>query len=889
MKGTFTLQTIITVIFLAIGSSLNAQTITVTNTANAGAGSLRQAVLDATAGTTILFDVATNATPVMLSAEIMVDKDLTIVGNGQAETTINGSGTNRIFHVMNSANVTLVNLTLTNGHTIAHGGALTAVNSIVTLNNCTVSSNMSVGNSSGEGGGGLYVVGGTLTVNACTITGNGATGMSGSGGGILVGTGATLTVNASTISNNTAMRAGGGIEGNSGAGTMITLNGVTLQGNSTGSNPGNGGGLHITGAGNTTINGGTVSMNTAAAEGGGLWNGTGTMTIDSTVITDNTASGNAADQGGGGIYNLNGGTLTIMSATISDNVANGTLGSGGGILNDLGAMLTVTGTEISGNTAVRAGGGVEDNSGSSTLMFTNCELMNNSVTGPPGNGGGLHITGGGNATFTGGTVSGNTAALQGGGLWIGSGTLTLDGVTVADNTADGDAATDGGGGIFNVSGTMNITNSTISGNMATGLSGSGGGIFSGTGIATISSSSITDNSANRAGGGIEVIAGVYTINDADITGNDVDGGAGVPNPGNGGGVHISGASTFVVNEGVVNDNNARREGGGLWNQTGSTMIVNYVTLDGNRASGPAEDDGGGAIFNNGGALTVNGSTLSNNSANGLLGTGGAIHVNAGTANIMLSTISGNTTLSSGGGIYNNADMTLNANTITLNTAVTSGGGIYNNSTTGGSLKNTIVSGNLAVVSGADIFSDDVALTSNGYNFIGISNDDFTSNANDITGTEASPMDASLMPLADNGGINFTHALDCPSPAADMGDMADTFNDQAGQAVFNGRRDIGAFEVQEICSLGTENFTSSLKSIVYPNPTVNGLVNIQFSENHTGGAYVSIYEMATGKLLQSAEANEMSLQLNVANYAAGTYIVKIVSGSATENHKLMINR
>src|SRR5690606_34762855 len=135
--------------------------------------------------------------------------------------------------------------------------------------------------------------------------------------------------------------------------------------------------------------------NEAGSEGGGLWNGSGTMNIDGTLITNNTASGAAADQGGGGIYNLNAGTLVIANATISNNIADGTLGSGGGILNDVGSQLTITDSEISGNMAIRAGGGIEDNSGTSTIILTNVNLSGNSVSGPPGNGGGLHITGSG--------------------------------------------------------------------------------------------------------------------------------------------------------------------------------------------------------------------------------------------------------------------------------------------------------------------------------------------------------------------------------------------------------------------------------------------------------------------------------------------------------------
>ena len=108
--------------------------------------------------------------------------------------------------------------------------------------------------------------------------------------------GGTIRVVGSTISNNTSVRAGGGIEDNSGSSPLSYLIGVTLTNNTTGSAPGNGGGLHITGAANYSIIGGLVDGNTAISEGGGLWNGSGAMTIDGTTISNNTANGAASDQ-----------------------------------------------------------------------------------------------------------------------------------------------------------------------------------------------------------------------------------------------------------------------------------------------------------------------------------------------------------------------------------------------------------------------------------------------------------------------------------------------------------------------------------------------------------------------------------------------------------------
>ena len=136
--------------------------------------------------------------------------------------------------------------------------------------------------------------------------------------------------------------------------------------------------------------------------------------------------------------------------------------------------MEITGTTISGNRANRAGGGIEATADSSTTLL-NVALNQNNVgvspaTAAPGNGGGLHITGNGSAEITGGTVNGNVAASEGGGLWNGSGTMTVDGTVIDGNAASGDDADNGGGGIFNVGGTLVVSDATIQNNVADGAS-----------------------------------------------------------------------------------------------------------------------------------------------------------------------------------------------------------------------------------------------------------------------------------------------------------------------------------------------------------------------------------------------------------------------------------
>ncbi|HEX8268603.1 MAG TPA: choice-of-anchor Q domain-containing protein [Flavobacterium sp.] len=790
----------------------------------------------------------------------------------------NGGG----FHITGSGTATITGGLITMNMSAAEGGGLWNGSGTMSINGTTISDNTTAGAAADNGGGGIYNLnGGTLTIQNAIISGNSATGTAGSGGGIFNDVGGMLTVSNSSIIQNTANRAGGGIEDNSGAGSAVVLTNVLLNENEVFTSPGNGGGLHVTGQGDVTISGGTVNMNEAGAEGGGLWNGTGVMTIDGTTIDGNTASGALADQGGGGIYNLNGGTLTITNAVISDNIANGTAGSGGGILNDVGSQLSISNSTISGNSARRAGGGIEDNSATSTLTLTNVNLSNNTVTGAPGNGGAIHITGAGSINISGGTVSNNTAALEGGGLWNGTGTMNVSGTTISGNVAQGAAADDGGAGIFNNGGTLNLNNAILTSNLATGTSGSGGGLLSTAGTVTIIGTVFDNNSANRAGGAIEIINGTLMLSDSDMLNNDVDGGAGTANPGNGGALHISGITTTTINGGTVSGNTAMREGGGLWNQTGSTMNLVNVTIDSNSAEGTDILHGGGGIFNNGGTLNLTTSTVSNNSTTGTNSNGGGLHVKAGTANIMLSTISGNTTANNGGGIYNNAITTVNATTITDNTATSSGGGVANNSANSIALKNTIVAGNFGV-NGADVFSSNGTLLSNGYNLIGVDGTNaFPANANDIEGSN--PL---LGPLADNGGQTMTHMLLTSSPAYNAGDPLDQFNDQTGSPVFGGIRDIGSYEAQS--QLGVNQYATGSRIVIYPNPS-NGTFTISLRPDFGNDVTGKVYELASGKTIAEFAANEPTTVIDLNNFASGVYIVQVVSDITTETHKVLISK
>jgi len=286
----------------------------------------------------------------------------------------------------------------------------------------------------------LFNDGGAMTVDNTVVVGNTATEGSGSGGG-LFNNGGTLELDVTLVEGNTSNRAGGGLEAVAG---MTTVRVSSLLGNSTGSVPGNGGAMHLSGAGQVDFENSEIAFNTAAAEGGGLWNsGAGTFSVTNCLVSDNDAAGNDADQGGGGLFN-DGGTMSILGCTVSGNDASGASGSGGGIMNNMG-NLTLSSSQVISNRSQRAGGGLEANAGMTTVEISTFYF---NVTGAsPGNGAGIHLTGAGMVQIDFARFQRNFAMAEGGGIWNSStGTIIANNIAFALNVSPikPDAFNDGG-------------------------------------------------------------------------------------------------------------------------------------------------------------------------------------------------------------------------------------------------------------------------------------------------------------------------------------------------------------------------------------------------------------------------------------------------------------
>ncbi|MCA9874686.1 MAG: right-handed parallel beta-helix repeat-containing protein, partial [Anaerolineales bacterium] len=130
------------------------------------------------------------------TGDLDIAGDLVILGHEAEDTIIDGSDiTDRVLHTL-AGNVTIEGVTVRQGHAAGDGGALLNT-AHLTLREVTLLDSVASG-----AGGGLATVGGSLHATAVTIADN--TAVSGSGGGVVVSGGSAEFIN-STISGNTAV------------------------------------------------------------------------------------------------------------------------------------------------------------------------------------------------------------------------------------------------------------------------------------------------------------------------------------------------------------------------------------------------------------------------------------------------------------------------------------------------------------------------------------------------------------------------------------------------------------------------------------------------------------------------------------------------------------
>jgi hypothetical protein len=198
--------------------------------------------------------------------------------------------------------------------------------------------------------------------------------------------------------------------------SSVTLSGMNVQGSTNNDSDGGGIGFEPANTGTLNISHVVFTDNsTDDVPGGAIYLSDDSSTGAALNITDSTIAGNAITccANGAGIAFDNGGagTLTIDGSTLSgDTAATNGPGSGdGGAVYFDGATMTITNSTISGNSAAQ-GAGLYLPAGATTL--TNDTIADNSLT-PSGVDSGAGIFGAGTVTANNTIVSGNTGATAG--------------------------------------------------------------------------------------------------------------------------------------------------------------------------------------------------------------------------------------------------------------------------------------------------------------------------------------------------------------------------------------------------------------------------------------------------------------------------------------------
>lgn len=407
----------------------------------------------------------------------------------------------------------------------------------------------------------------------------------------------------------------------------VSFSGVTIR---NGSITGAGGGIHFDGFnsvpnpdtrdGVLNVTNCAVSDHQSSSRGGGIRGVDGTLNITNSTISNNTST----DGRGGGIDHAGLKPLVMSGCTVSGNqslnggAGDGIAGAGGGLRLLSGGitplqLYTIQNSMISGNSATFDGGGIFCQA--ITTISNNTVISGNTAITQRGGGiyADLDATGGaaGDITLDGVTIKGNTAGLDGGGVFHDRDLLVIRNSTIGGAVAaDKNQAVNGGGiatyrdtGAATDSGSINIINSVISANVATG---NGGGLFNGLNATLNPGSAINVTGNTRFGGSTAA------------EGNSAANGGGVAN--NNGSITGAGAAPAG---GVIRNNTATGNGAGVAVTGGSVNLSNYTLTD-NSAAGS-----GGAFFVSGGVLTANLNRVVNNSAGGGSGvaqTGGAAGV-----------------------------------------------------------------------------------------------------------------------------------------------------------------------------------------------------------------------------------------------------------------------
>jgi CSLREA domain-containing protein len=777
-----------------------------------GQASLREAIAFANAkpgADTVTFAAGLNgAISLGAAGQLLITQDLTIRGDGRIAIDANADGdanaataatgaeaafsARRAISVADGQSVTLDGLTITGGRTTGFGedggGVRGGFGATLAVVGTTVTGNSTAGGSAL--GGGIFAP--TLTLSNSTVSGNQTSGDNAIGGG-LAAYDATLT--RSTVSGNST--SGAGAVGGGAWGFTVALTSSTVSGNVTTGASASGGGVFSDGA--LTATSSTITGNGTAgsgARGGGLYSFSGPTTLTNSIVLGNLSAQTTADEA----FALTGGVAR------SGSLVGGDPGLAAAAVFDATISLTLGGQTVQA-------GLLADNGGPTRTVALRAAADNRAVDGAVGTTPATDQRGISRTDFVpGGTVAdiGAFEAPEPASLIVTTlldAANPLDGLTslreaiaYANAKPGADIVTFAAGltGAIQLGalGQLWITQDlTIRGEGRIVIDANADGDGN---AATVARGTEPGFSARRA---IDIAGGLdVTLDGMTITGGRTTAFA---DAGRGGGVRAGPDSELTLIGTTISGNSTAghfAQGGGV---SADALLVTGSVISGNSTAGSGAA-GGGAHGTR--SITVTGSTISGNSAADSRVVGGGIAGGTGApVTLTSSTVAGNSTGGSGGGVFGTT-VQITSSTITGNVAAGEDGGGGVATRVEATFLNSIVLGNLAVAS----TNDDVAtlagasLTRSG-SLIG-GDPGLTAGAVFAQTTTLTVDDQSVQAgvLADNGGPTRTVALlaDAANPAIDGAVGTAPGTDQRGQPrqdLLPGpvNADIGAFELQSV--------------------------------------------------------------------------------------------
>jgi hypothetical protein len=501
----------------------------VTSLADAGSGSLRDAIADANdspGADIIVFRKGLTGSIKLATGEIDITDTLAIKGPGATKLAIDGNSASRIFDVLDpegesplavsglsffsgdasndttggairsGESLKVTNCVFKNNSADRAGGAIAVFDGIGTARvSVNITGSIFTGNSNTLFGGGAVeiAVEGSAVVKHCTFTGNSSATRAGALD-IGVVAGGVARVEGCQFLNNKAPEHGAVHISLNDSKTIIRGN--VFSGNQATSSLG--GGIAIFGPnGDIIFDRNVVSQNTSFTQGGGLVTGQfNSLKISNSQFLDNASQLSGFFNTGGGAISIGaaqppGSTAQIIASIIS---GNSSMRGGGIFVEDEPFVLKIIGTKIAGNRSNTDGGGIfidEANTGNESASV---KVLKSTITGnvAVNNGGGVLTARGSAFTMKSSKVTQNVAGAGGGLFLAGTTTVVIAESLIAQNYSEsiggaivaisalelrdtkliGNIAGQFGGGIYSVS-SLEAVGCTISGNLAV----SGGGVF----------------------------------------------------------------------------------------------------------------------------------------------------------------------------------------------------------------------------------------------------------------------------------------------------------------------------------------------------------------------------------------------------------------------------